>query len=157
MSCADLNCQAMVPGETYTFFFKYSGFLQINIPANAAAAQLGKDSQFQNVSGAQGNCQCLFKTTVISLSFKWNGSGCILVGQAGQIAQQDLANFWLTGIGTSLIFDGASTGVSAPCCDPNVGSSWTTYIIVGLLGFAALAYYMGWHQTIIARVRGAVA
>lgn len=137
--CAGLCCQDMIQGQAYTFHFNYSGFLQLALNPSSIQNAVAKDGNFSNPS-ASVNEGGLLKKGTVAVSFTYAGQGS-LVGQAGQEMQNVINNFWTTGVGTSLVFDHATTGVAGCsnccCCGlPDLSTLvWIGAAVVALLLF----------------------
>lgn len=132
MSCADLCCADMVKGQAYTFHFNYAGLLRVALDPVAVQNTVAKDSNFQSPSAAV-NSGGLNAAASVKVSFIYQGCGS-RVGQAGQEMQNVINNFWLTGIGTSVVFAGAELGVTlCPCGgDCNSGVPWWLWAVLGV-------------------------
>lgn len=141
MGCAGLCCQDMIVGQAYTFYFTYGGLLQVAVDPTDIQNAVARDSNFSAPSAVVNKGGLLAKASV-SVSFTYQGQGS-LVGQAGQEMANIVNNFWTTGVGTSLIFAGSTTGVAAPDCpsDPN-GIDWTTILLWGGVALGVLIFVL---------------
>lgn len=130
-NCASLCCADMVKGQSYTFHFNYSGLLQVALDPVAVQNTVAKDSNFQNPS-AVVNKGGMNAAASVKISFIYQGCGS-LVGQAGQEMQNVINNFWLTGIGTSVVFAGAELGVTlCPCGNSDNSVPWWLWVGLGV-------------------------
>lgn len=137
MSCADLCCADMVKGQSYTFHFSYAGYLQVPLDPAAVQNTVAKDSNFQSPSAVVSKGG-LNAAASVKVSFTYQGCGS-LVGQAGQEMQNVINNFWLTGLGTSVVFAGAELGVTLCPCGNDNSSGVPWWLWVGL-GVAVLVF-----------------
>lgn len=150
--CAGLCCQDMIEGQAYTFHFKYSGWLQVALDTDTATKALQGDSNFAGPS-VTVNTGGLLKDGSVAVSFTYAGKGS-LVGQAGQEMQNVLNSVWVTGIGTSLVFSGAETGVAACCGDGTGDTNWLMWAIVaGIILIVAAPYIL--ELEVVKSLRGA--
>lgn len=147
MSCADINCDDMVQGQGYTFHFKYGGWLAGAVSPDGLQSAVAADSNFASPTVVINCSGSLFKANRVSISFVYAGQGST-VANAGAEMQNVISNFWVAGIGTSLIFDGAETGNHLNCCCFNCSTGFSSLFWIAGLALAAYiaVQYIGFEK-----------
>lgn len=158
--CASINCQPMVKGQAYTFYFGMAAGGIFNASPQCMGPTIARDSNFLNPVASVTPTGSLKLGAQLSVSFIYNGEGSS-VGQAGQEMQNLLNNFWMSAGLSTIVFSGAALGTAPAslcqncCCKATIDFMWIIGILLAL-GVAAYFFLPGFFAAQAAKVSAQV-